>query len=102
MTDGQASESADRPLRGRVAVVTGASRGAGCGIAIELGAAGATVYVTARSTRGAPAAGYAGILAQTGLDAAPGTVDDTADEVTRLGGTGSPCDATTRMAFHGD
>ena len=34
-----------RPLDGRVAVVTGASRGAGRGIAVELGAAGATVYV---------------------------------------------------------
>jgi NAD(P)-dependent dehydrogenase (short-subunit alcohol dehydrogenase family) len=39
------------PLSGRVAVVTGASRGAGKGIALELGAAGATVYVTGRSTR---------------------------------------------------
>ena len=34
-----------------IAVVTGASRGAGRGIALELGAAGATVYVTGRSTR---------------------------------------------------
>ena len=42
-------------LSGRVAVVTGASRGAGRGIAVELGAAGATVYVTGRSTREQPA-----------------------------------------------
>ena len=37
------------PLDGRVAIVTGASRGIGKGCALELGAAGATVYVTARS-----------------------------------------------------
>ncbi|HEX6041230.1 SDR family NAD(P)-dependent oxidoreductase [Longimicrobium sp.] len=78
----------DRPLRGRVAVVTGASRGAGRGIALELGAAGATVYVTGRSTRAAPAPVYGQILAESGLDAPPGTIDDTADEVTALGGTG--------------
>ena len=75
-------------LRGRVAVVTGASRGAGRGIALELGAAGATVYVTGRSTRGAPAEGYASILRESQMEAVPGTIDDTADEVTRLGGTG--------------
>lgn len=77
-------------LRGRVAIVTGASRGAGRGIALELGAAGATVYVTGRSTRGAPATSYGQILAESGIDAPPGTIDDTADEVTRLGGTGIP------------
>lgn len=38
-------------LRGKVALVAGATRGAGRGIAVELGAAGATVYVTGRSTR---------------------------------------------------
>ena len=40
-----------RPLAGRVALVAGATRGAGRGIATELGAAGATVYVTGRTTR---------------------------------------------------
>lgn len=39
------------PLAGKVALVAGATRGAGRGIAVELGAAGATVYVTGRSTR---------------------------------------------------
>ena len=78
----------EKPLRGRVAVVTGASRGAGKGIALELGAAGATVYVTGRSTRAQPARGYDRILAESALDALPGTIDDTADEVTALGGTG--------------
>jgi NAD(P)-dependent dehydrogenase (short-subunit alcohol dehydrogenase family) len=42
------------PLSGRVAVVTGATRNAGRGIAIELGIAGATVYCTGRSLRGKP------------------------------------------------
>jgi NAD(P)-dependent dehydrogenase (short-subunit alcohol dehydrogenase family) len=64
-------------LRGKVAVVTGASRGVGRGIALALGAAGATVYVTGRSTRdGARTEGL------------PGTVDDTAEEVTGRGGKG--------------
>ena len=38
-------------LRGKVALVAGATRGAGRGIAVELGAAGATVYATGRTTR---------------------------------------------------
>lgn len=80
--------SRERPLAGRVAVVTGASRGGGRGIALELGAAGATVYVTGRSTRAEPARGYGGILAETGLEGVPGTIDETAEETTRLGGSG--------------
>lgn len=79
-----------RPLAGRIAVVTGATRGAGRGIALELGAAGATVYVTGRSVRGAPAPGYERMLAALGRDALPGTIEDTAEEVTRLGGVGIP------------
>ncbi|MEU3242508.1 MULTISPECIES: SDR family NAD(P)-dependent oxidoreductase [unclassified Streptomyces] len=69
----------NRPLFGRVAVVTGASRGVGKGIALELGAAGATVYVTGRSITAGPL---------------PGTVSETADQVTALGGRGIPlvCD----------
>jgi NAD(P)-dependent dehydrogenase (short-subunit alcohol dehydrogenase family) len=70
-------------LHTTVALVTGASRGVGCGIALALGDAGATVYVTARSTReGASTEGL------------PGTVEDTAEEVTRRGGKGIPfhCD----------
>jgi NAD(P)-dependent dehydrogenase (short-subunit alcohol dehydrogenase family) len=83
-------------LKGQVAVVTGASRGAGKAIAMELGAAGATVYVTGRSTRGHPAPGYDRLLALSKLPSVPGTIDDTADEVTRLGGQGIAvrCDHT--------
>jgi NAD(P)-dependent dehydrogenase (short-subunit alcohol dehydrogenase family) len=61
-----------------VAVVTGASRGAGRGIALALGDAGATVYCVGRTRRGGPAP----------IDGAPGTIDDTADEVSRRGGRG--------------
>ncbi|MBP2471288.1 NAD(P)-dependent dehydrogenase (short-subunit alcohol dehydrogenase family) [Crossiella equi] len=43
-----------KPLHGKIALVAGATRGAGRGIAIELGAAGATVYLTGRSTAGSP------------------------------------------------
>lgn len=70
-------------LDGKVAVVTGASRGAGRGIALVLGEAGATVYVTGRSTRG-----------ESTVDGLPGTIDDTADAVTERGGRGIPvrCD----------
>lgn len=64
-------------LASTVAVVTGASRGVGRGIALALGDAGATVYVTGRSARGGPR-----------TENLPGTIDDTADEVTRRGGTG--------------
>jgi NAD(P)-dependent dehydrogenase (short-subunit alcohol dehydrogenase family) len=67
-------------LNGKVAVVAGASRGAGRGIALALGDAGATVYVVGRTIRGGPKP----------VDGAPGTVEDTADEVTTRGGQGIP------------
>lgn len=41
-----------KPLQGKIAVVAGGTRGAGRGIAMMLGEAGATVYVTGRSTKG--------------------------------------------------
>jgi len=83
-------------LNDRVAVVTGASRGAGRGIAIELGAAGATVYVTGRSTRGGPAPGYAELLSLSKLQHLPGSIEDTAEAVTQAGGRGIAvrCDHT--------
>ncbi|MEU6452265.1 SDR family oxidoreductase [Streptomyces sp. NPDC046979] len=65
------------PLAGRVALVAGATRGAGRGIAVELGAAGATVYVTGRTTR-----------ARRSEYDRPETIEDTADLVTEAGGHG--------------
>ena len=90
------NQDANQPLKGYVAVVTGASRGAGRGIAVELGAAGATVYVTGRSTRAQPAESYGQLLALSQLDALPGSIDETAEEATRLGGQGIAvrCDHT--------
>jgi NAD(P)-dependent dehydrogenase (short-subunit alcohol dehydrogenase family) len=66
-----------RKLKGRVAVVAGATRGAGRGIARGLGEAGATVYCTGRSTRGKPSP-YG----------RPETIEETAELVTAAGGTG--------------
>ena len=56
----------DRPLQGKIAVVAGATRGAGRGIAVALGEAGATVVCTGRSSRsGALTSDYAGRLKET-------------------------------------
>ncbi|AKJ29605.1 SDR family oxidoreductase [Caldimonas brevitalea] len=93
---GSTAGSTTPPLQGCIAVVTGASRGAGRGIAVELGAAGATVYVTGRSTRTEPAPNYDELLALSGLSTLPGTIDETAEAVTREGGQGIAvrCDHT--------
>jgi len=71
----------------RVAVVTGASRGVGKGMAIALGEAGFTVYVTGRSSGNQGGASLCG-------EVLPGTIDETAEAVTRAGGHGIPvlCD----------
>lgn len=68
---------ANLPLSERVAVVAGATRGAGRGIARALGEAGAIVYCTGRSVRGAPSPYNR-----------PETIDETAEMVTAAGGTG--------------
>ena len=65
-------------LKGQVVLVAGGSRGAGRGIALACGEAGATVYVAARSSRDGPKP----------ADGAPGTVEDTAEQVTARGGQG--------------
>ena len=64
---------AERPLAGRVALVTGASQGIGRGIALELAESGAVVYLTARSAAG---------------------LDETAAQIKELGGEALPypCD----------
>src|SRR3954462_2545216 len=64
-------------LEGKVALVAGGTRGAGRGIARELGAAGATVYVTGRTTR----------AGRSPMDR-PETIEETAEGVTAAGGRG--------------
>jgi NAD(P)-dependent dehydrogenase (short-subunit alcohol dehydrogenase family) len=67
----------DQPLTGTVALVAGATRGAGRAMAVQLGAAGATVYATGRTTR-----------ERRSEMNRPETIEDTADRVTAAGGTG--------------
>src|SRR4051794_37995363 len=88
------------PLAGRVALVAGATRGAGRGIARMLGEAGATVYCSGRSSRLQPNTSghhYAG---------RPETIEETAEMVTAAGGVGIPVrvdhtvDAEVGALFH--
>src|SRR5438094_10023072 len=65
-----------RPLTGRIALVAGATRGAGRGIARALGEAGATVYCTGRSVKGQPSPYKR-----------PETIDETAAMIIDAGGT---------------
>ena len=67
----------EQPLRNQVAVVAGATRGAGRGIARMLGSAGTTVYCTGRSVRGRPA-----------TPGRPETIKETASLVTAEGRPG--------------
>jgi len=64
-------------LKDKIALVAGATRGAGRGIAVALGQAGATVYCTGRSSRGRPA-----------TPGRPETIEETAELVTAAGGRG--------------
>ncbi|TNY38513.1 SDR family oxidoreductase [Thermomonospora catenispora] len=81
------NETLEGKLKGKIALVAGATRGAGRGIAVELGAAGATVYVTGRSTRG-----------RRSEMNRPETIEETAELVTAAGGEGIavPCDHLDR------
>ena len=65
----------------KIALVTGASRGAGAGVARGLGELGYTVYVTGRSVTGSDAKAWDG-------SPLPGTIGDTAAEITKRGGKG--------------
>jgi NAD(P)-dependent dehydrogenase (short-subunit alcohol dehydrogenase family) len=82
-------------LKAKVAVVAGASRGCGRGIAVALGEQAATVYVTGRSIRGGPLP----------VDQISGNIEEAAEEVTRRGGVGIPVQVDhtdagqTRMLF---
>lgn len=89
MSDG--TDPDRRPLAGQVAVVAGASRGVGRGIALALGEAGATVVCVARSTRFGSR-----------TDGRPETVEDTAEAVSERGGDGHPyvCDCSDPRALH--
>lgn len=66
-----------QPLKGKIVLVAGATRGAGRAIAVTLGEAGATVYCTGRSVRGKSATGNR-----------PETIEETAELVTAKGGNG--------------
>jgi NAD(P)-dependent dehydrogenase (short-subunit alcohol dehydrogenase family) len=66
-------------LKNKIAIVAGGTRGSGRGIAVELGAARATVYVTGRTTR-----------TQRSEYNRPETIEETAELVTQAGGQGIP------------
>src|SRR5881397_4058415 len=86
-------------LTGRVAVVAGATRGAGRGIARMLGEAGATVYCSGRSSRTQPNTSNYHYAAR------PETIEETAEMVAAAGGCGIPVridhtvDAEVRSLF---
>ncbi len=65
----------NEPLEGKIALVTGASRGAGRGIALELSLAGCKVYITGRSRRGKSVTQYSDL-----------TLDDTKEIIEKTGG----------------
>src|SRR3981189_816415 len=93
---GEVSKKVSRKvLQGKIALVAGATRGAGRGIAIALGEAGATVYCTGRSsrkrTRGRPA-----------TPGRPETIEETAELVNAAGGRGRPLRGAHNTAAGGE
>src|ERR1044072_4659373 len=83
MEPGGTSMGGSKPLRDRIAVVAGATRGAGRGIACMLGEAGATVYCTGRNSRARP-------NTEVIFAGRPETMEETAEMVTARGGHGIP------------
>ena len=81
----------DKPLAGLVALATGATRGAGRAIALELALAGAKVYATGRSTRTSSSA-----------MARPETIDETGEIIGAAGGTAVALEANWREAIAKD
>ncbi|MFO1014784.1 MAG: SDR family oxidoreductase [Caulobacteraceae bacterium] len=81
-----------KPLAGKVALVAGATRGAGRGIAVALGAAGATVWCSGRTAQG-----------QVGMPGRPETIEQTVEMVTAAGGQGigARCDHTVETDVEG-
>jgi NAD(P)-dependent dehydrogenase (short-subunit alcohol dehydrogenase family) len=77
----EANSSSKKVLKGKIALVAGATRGAGRGIAIALGEAGATVYCTGRSSR-------KGARGPAPTPGRPETIEETAEMVTAAGGRG--------------
>ena len=80
------SKARNKALQGKIALVAGATRGAGRGIAIALGEAGATVYCTGRSSRRSGPATLSGEARNS--KARPETIEETAELVTAAGGNG--------------
>ena len=78
------------PLHDKIALVAGATRGAGRGIACMLGEAGATVYCTGRSSRHRPAAARPETAQAFDLAYRPETIEETAEMVSAYGGVGIP------------
>ncbi|HZD41661.1 MAG TPA: SDR family NAD(P)-dependent oxidoreductase, partial [Terriglobales bacterium] len=76
-----------KPLEGKIAVVAGATRGTGRGIACMLGESGATVYCTGRSTRETQRPSNKS-ASPFDLKYRPETIEETAEMVTAHGGTG--------------
>lgn len=79
----------NKPLQGKIAIVAGATRGAGRGMAVALGTAGVTVYCTGRSSRSG----------QKGMAGRPETIEETAEMVNAAGGMGIAvrCDHTDEV-----
>ena len=75
-------------LHGRIALVAGATRGVGRGVALALGEAGATVYCTGRSTRANRKPRGRGKKAPFDYSRRPETIEETAEMVTARGGRG--------------